>query len=71
MHKTTIYLPDELRDRIKREAARTDRSEAEVIRSAIEAALPVRRRRRVGFINGGGGSWADEADRWMKGFGER
>lgn len=73
MNKTTVYLPDDLRDAIKREALRRDVAEAEVIRDAIRTALPPERPRpRGGFITGGlGGSIAENIDEWMKGFGER
>ena len=37
MHKTTIYLPELLRERVKRTAAERRVSEAEVIRAAIDA----------------------------------
>jgi metal-responsive CopG/Arc/MetJ family transcriptional regulator len=36
VRKTTIYLPDELKKRVERTARRQQRSEAEVIRAAIE-----------------------------------
>jgi hypothetical protein len=34
--KTTVYLPEELKRRIEETAARTGRSEADVIREALE-----------------------------------
>lgn len=73
MNKTTVYLPDDLRDAVKQEAARRNIAEAEVIRDAIRTAVPVSRPRpRGGFIKGDlGGSIADNMDEWMKGFGER
>lgn len=36
MHRTTVYLPDALRARVKRVAAERGISEAELIRSAID-----------------------------------
>ena len=39
MVKTTIYLPEKLKRQVKRAAARSKRSEAEVIRAAIERAM--------------------------------
>jgi metal-responsive CopG/Arc/MetJ family transcriptional regulator len=36
MKKTTLYLPEELKARIERVAKETQRSEAEVIRTAID-----------------------------------
>jgi len=35
MRRTTIYLPDDLKDALKRTAAAEGRSETEVIRSAL------------------------------------
>jgi len=40
MVKTTIYLPDELKRRVERAARAQERSEADVIRTAIDAAVP-------------------------------
>jgi hypothetical protein len=39
MVKTTIYLPEKLKRQVKRAATRTKRSEAEIIREAIAAAM--------------------------------
>jgi Ribbon-helix-helix protein, copG family len=39
MHKTTVYLPDELRAALGRVAAETRRSEADLIREGIRLAL--------------------------------
>jgi hypothetical protein len=36
MRKTTVYLSDELKDRVERAARREGRSEAEIIRAALE-----------------------------------
>ncbi len=38
MKKTTIYLPDELKERVEEAARRTGRPEAAVIRDAISVA---------------------------------
>lgn len=55
MNKTTVYLPDELRDAVKRMAAARGVPEAEVIRDAIReaAAKAPRPRPRGGFITDG------------------
>ena len=37
MRKTTVYLPDELKRRVEETARAQNRSEAEVIRAALEA----------------------------------
>lgn len=72
MNKTTVYLPDDLRDAVKRIARTRGVPEAEVIRDAIRTHLAKERPRpRGGFITGDGSSIADNLDEWMKGFGER
>jgi Arc/MetJ-type ribon-helix-helix transcriptional regulator len=43
IRKTTIYLPDDLKRRIERVADRERRSEADVIREAVETAISNRR----------------------------
>jgi metal-responsive CopG/Arc/MetJ family transcriptional regulator len=71
VNKTTIYLPDDLRDGVKREARRRGVAEAEVIREAIRQLVAKDRPRpRGGFIQGDGSSIAENIDEWMKGFGE-
>lgn len=42
MRKTTVYLPDELKAALERAAAAEQRSEAELIREAIGAAVAQR-----------------------------
>jgi hypothetical protein len=39
MHKTTLYLPDELKAAVQRLAAETGRTEAAIIREGIELAI--------------------------------
>lgn len=78
--KTTVYLPEDLHAAVKRVAAETASSEAEVIRTAIRE-LDARRRasparRSVGFLSGPGGlaERVDElldGDRVAPAFGER
>jgi hypothetical protein len=67
--KTTIYLPDELKAAVEREAKLRGSSEAEVIRDAIAAAV-TRPRPKGGFLTGGE-PIADRVDELLKGFGER
>lgn len=43
MKKTSIYLPDELKERVKTMARAAGRSEADIIRDAIAVAVAVRR----------------------------
>jgi len=40
MFKTTIYLPDELKRRVEKAAREQAVSQADVIRSAVDAAVP-------------------------------
>ena len=66
--KTTVYIPDDLKAGVEREARRRGVSEAQVIRDAI-AAVVVRPRPRPGLIEGE--PVADRADELLGGFGER
>ena len=67
-HKTTIYLPDELKVLIEREAARRNCSEAQVIRDAVTAAVS-RPRPLAGFLDAE--PIADRVDELLAGFGEQ
>ncbi len=66
--KTTLYLPDELKAEIEREARRRGIAEAEVIRLALAAGL-TRPRPRAGIIDGP--AIADRVDELLDGFGTR
>lgn len=68
--KTTVYLPDDLKAALSREAARRQCSEAEVVRDAISRAV-ARPRPRPGIIKGDGEPIAERVDELLKGFGER
>ncbi len=46
MHKTTVYLPDDLKASLERMAEEEQRSEAEIIRTAVRAAVTMRQRPR-------------------------
>lgn len=67
-HKTTIYLPDDLKAAIEREARRRGVSEAEVIRQAVVGSL-ARPRPRFGIIDAE--PIAERVDELLRGFGER
>lgn len=70
MQKTTLYLPDDLKAAVEVEARRSGRSEAEVIRSAVAAAVKaVRPRPRAGVFSGE--PIARRVDELLVGFGER
>jgi predicted transcriptional regulator len=68
MQKTTVYLPEDLKEALEREAHRRGESEAEVIRQAIAAAVS-RPRPRAGLFHGPG--IAAKVDEHLEGFGER
>jgi predicted transcriptional regulator len=67
-HKTTVYLPDDLKTALAQEAKRRQCSEAHVIRSAIAAAVQ-RDRPRAGILDGE--PIADQVDSLLASFGER
>jgi len=72
MVKTTIYLPDELKRRVERAARERDVSEAEVIRSALNAVVPRLERPRptLPLFNSGRGDIAERVDELLaEGFG--
>jgi Arc/MetJ-type ribon-helix-helix transcriptional regulator len=74
MNKTTVYLPDELKQSVARMAAASGRSEAEVIREAIAAlarASDRPRRPRGGLFASGDPSLSAQAQEALAGFGER
>lgn len=66
--KTTLYLPDDLKAGIEREARRRGVPEAEVIRSALAAGLS-RPSPRAGIFDGP--AIADRVDELLDGFGAR
>jgi len=73
IRKTTVYLPDELKAAIERLAARTHRSEAEVIRdallSAVVASTPPKPRLPLSSIALGDPTLAERVDEALEGFG--
>ncbi|MGQ0631896.1 MAG: CopG family transcriptional regulator [Sporichthyaceae bacterium] len=70
MNKTTVYLPDDLRDAVKHAARARKISEAEVIRDSIRAAVGgARPRPRGALFSGDGEPIAEHIDEWMAGFG--
>lgn len=68
MHKTTVYLPDSLRENLAREARRRGISEAELIRLAIAEAVRTRRP-KAGFLDAQ--PIADRVEELLEGFGSR
>jgi len=73
MRKTTVYLPDELKAKLAAASRREERSEAEIIRDAIEAAVSrhAAPRPKVPLTNRGLGDSraAERVDHLLDGFG--
>jgi hypothetical protein len=74
MRKTSVYLSEELAERLARIARREGRSQAEVLRAALAAYEPPPSDDRAfalaGCVTGPGGSIADVAeDEMLRGFG--
>ena len=73
MNKTTVYLPEDLKQSLQRMAAVTGRSEAELIREAVAARVRVsdHPRPRGQLFTSGDSSFAEHAAEALAGFGER
>jgi hypothetical protein len=73
MHKTTVYLPEDLKRSLEGMAASTGRSEAELIREAIaarvECTAPPRPRGQL--FESGEATLAEKAEEALTGFGDR
>lgn len=73
MHRTTVYLPDELKAALQRTAAAQGRSEAEVVRSALAEATAEQAhpRPRLPLFDSGDPLLAERVDEALAaGFGE-
>jgi predicted transcriptional regulator len=70
MHKTTLYLEDELRDRIASVAKETGRPQAEVIRDALRRFFMRHKKPRSIGLGKGGRDLSDRAEELLEGFGE-
>jgi hypothetical protein len=73
MVKTTVYLPDDLKRRVERVAAQQGRSEAEVIRAALDryTDAAARPRPRLPLFESGIPDLAERTDEYLAGFGEQ
>ncbi|MGB3685594.1 MAG: CopG family transcriptional regulator [Ornithinimicrobium sp.] len=71
MEKTTVYLSEDLKSAIKHAAAKSDVSEAEVIRQSLRAMLGDGRPRPTGGLFAGSDPIARRADELLGGFGDR
>lgn len=74
MRKTSVYLSDELAERLARIARETGRSQADILRAAVAAYRPPPSTDRAfaleGCVTGSGGSVADhDEDELLRGFG--
>jgi hypothetical protein len=73
MVKTSVYLPDELKDRLAQAAEVSGESEATIIRSALEHWLASMLRPHstmLGSLDFGDPDYARNADDHLEGFGE-
>lgn len=71
MTKTTLHLPDDLREAVRRVARQRGVSEAEVIRESLRATIGRQRPKPRGGLFASGSPVARDADRQLAGFGER
>lgn len=70
MHRTTIYLPEEMKAQVAQMAQLQGITEAEFIRGAIQKALE-RPRPRGGLFHSGDPTWASRDEELLaEGFGE-
>ena len=72
MKKTTVYLPDDLKAALERAAAEKGKSEAELIRKAVEELVRglERPRPRLPLFSSGDPTLAERVDEELRGFGE-
>jgi hypothetical protein len=73
MEKTTVYLPDDLKQALRRTARASGKSEAELIREGIGLVTGTHRvaEPRLPLIESGQPDLAEHVDEALDGFGER
>jgi hypothetical protein len=73
MEKTTVYLPDTLKDALRRKARASGRSEAEIIREGIGLVVGTHRiaEPRLPLFESGQPDLAERVAELLAGFGER
>jgi len=73
MRKTTVYLPDQLKDRLSRLAVNSGRSEADLIREGVElvSARVGGAKPRLPLFESGQPELAERAEEHLAGFGDR
>lgn len=70
MKRTTVYFPDDLKQRLAAEAQSRGVTEAELIRVAVDKEVR-RPRPRAGILTGDlGGLTSENIDEYLEGFGE-
>lgn len=71
VHRTTIYLPEPLKERLRRAARAEGRTEADLIREGVERLLDGRRRApTLPLFASGQPDLAERTDELLVGFGE-
>lgn len=72
MKRTTVYLPEDLKDDLERAARISGLSEAELLREGLRHAVAARTRRapRIPLFASGDPTLAERADELLEGFGE-
>jgi hypothetical protein len=73
MHKTTLYMPDDLKAELKRMAAETGRSEADLVREGIRLAAARSKppAPHSGIFESGDPNLSGRVDELLEGFGQR
>jgi ribbon-helix-helix CopG family protein len=72
MHRSTVYLPEELKDALRRTASATGMSEAELIREGVRRVTRDNSPQpRVAVFDSGIPDLAENADAYLEGFGEQ
>jgi metal-responsive CopG/Arc/MetJ family transcriptional regulator len=71
MNKTTVYLPEELKEALKHAARQRGVSEAEVIRESLRMAVGDVRPAPRGGLYSGADPMARRVDELLDGFGQR
>ena len=72
MHRTTVYLPENLKGALARAAHEEGRTEADLIREGVERLLQSRRAEpRLPLFASGQPDLAERVDEMLAGFGEQ
>lgn len=73
MTKSTVYLPEEIKNQLREVAAREQRSEADIIRESIELNLRLKNAPRptLPLFQGAPSDLAENSDAYLEGYGEK